>query len=246
MAAELRSRGRRHASRGSPRTRVLGLRGLQVPRGAGLGDRRRDQDPDADASSWRLASARSSRGSRRPRRPTATSTPEFGRPGQQPRWSDLEWGHELYCLGHLFQAAVARARTRPGSDDGLLEIATARRRSGLRGLRRRRHRGVLRPRRDRARARRAGAGDRRAALPDAGRALRRAPRARNARRHRVRTLLLPGRHPGARRPTSCAATPCAPTTSRPAPSTSRSRTPTASCSTRSPPSGRTRSRGAPT
>ncbi|BAJ74409.1 uncharacterized protein conserved in bacteria [Microbacterium testaceum StLB037] len=48
---------------------------------------------------------------------------EFGRPGQQPRWSDLEWGHELYCLGHLFQAAVARERTRPGADDGLLAIA---------------------------------------------------------------------------------------------------------------------------
>jgi DUF1680 family protein len=48
---------------------------------------------------------------------------EFGRIGQQPRWSDLEWGHELYCLGHLFQAAVARERTRPGADDGLLGIA---------------------------------------------------------------------------------------------------------------------------
>ena len=39
---------------------------------------------------------------------------QFGRPGQRARWSDLEWGHELYCFGHLFQAAVARARTRPG------------------------------------------------------------------------------------------------------------------------------------
>lgn len=48
---------------------------------------------------------------------------QFGRVGQQPRWSDLEWGHELYCLGHLFQAAVARERTRPGADDGLLVIA---------------------------------------------------------------------------------------------------------------------------
>jgi DUF1680 family protein len=47
----------------------------------------------------------------------------FGRPGQKPRWSDLEWGHELYCLGHLFQAAVARARTRPDADDGLIEVA---------------------------------------------------------------------------------------------------------------------------
>ncbi|MBO3100757.1 glycoside hydrolase family 127 protein [Cellulomonas fengjieae] len=47
----------------------------------------------------------------------------FGRPGQRPRYSDLEWGHELYCYGHLFQAAVARARTRPDADDGLLGIA---------------------------------------------------------------------------------------------------------------------------
>jgi DUF1680 family protein len=47
----------------------------------------------------------------------------FGRPGQAARWTDLEWGHELYCLGHLFQAAVARERTRPGADDGLLGIA---------------------------------------------------------------------------------------------------------------------------
>ncbi|SDZ50616.1 glycoside hydrolase family 127 protein [Herbiconiux ginsengi] len=47
----------------------------------------------------------------------------FGRPGQEPRWSQLEWGHELYCAGHLFQAAVARERTAPGADDGLLQIA---------------------------------------------------------------------------------------------------------------------------
>lgn len=48
---------------------------------------------------------------------------QFGRAGQGERWSDLEWGHELYCLGHLFQAAVARHRTRPSADDGLIEIA---------------------------------------------------------------------------------------------------------------------------
>jgi DUF1680 family protein len=47
----------------------------------------------------------------------------FGRAGQPARWSDLEWGHELYCLGHLFQTAVARARTRPDADDGLLAVA---------------------------------------------------------------------------------------------------------------------------
>jgi uncharacterized protein len=48
---------------------------------------------------------------------------QFGRPGQGPRWSNLEWGHELYCLGHLFQAAVARVRTRPDADDGLIDVA---------------------------------------------------------------------------------------------------------------------------
>lgn len=47
----------------------------------------------------------------------------FGRLGQGARWSDLAMGHELYCLGHLFQAAVARERTAPGADDGLLGIA---------------------------------------------------------------------------------------------------------------------------
>jgi len=36
----------------------------------------------------------------------------FGSPAQQGRYTDLEWGHELYCAGHLIQAAVARARTR--------------------------------------------------------------------------------------------------------------------------------------
>jgi DUF1680 family protein len=48
----------------------------------------------------------------------------FGRPGQAARWSDLEWGHELYNVGHLLQAAVARGRTRPEAADGLLEVAT--------------------------------------------------------------------------------------------------------------------------
>jgi DUF1680 family protein len=35
----------------------------------------------------------------------------FGRPGQGARYSDLEWGHELYNAGHLLQTAVARLRT---------------------------------------------------------------------------------------------------------------------------------------
>jgi DUF1680 family protein len=45
----------------------------------------------------------------------------FGRAGQRPRYSDLEWGHELYCFGHLFQAAVARIRT--GHDDEIVDVA---------------------------------------------------------------------------------------------------------------------------
>ncbi|MER5221611.1 glycoside hydrolase family 127 protein [Streptomyces flaveus] len=36
----------------------------------------------------------------------------YGRPGQPPRYSDLEWGHELYCYGHLIQAGVAQSRAR--------------------------------------------------------------------------------------------------------------------------------------
>ncbi|MBM2614298.1 glycoside hydrolase family 127 protein [Actinoplanes sp. LDG1-06] len=45
----------------------------------------------------------------------------FGRPGQRPRYTDLEWGHELYSYGHLIQAAVARART-VGRDE-FVEVA---------------------------------------------------------------------------------------------------------------------------
>lgn len=41
---------------------------------------------------------------------------KFGRPGQASRYSDLEWGHELYCFGHLIQAGIARGRTH-GTDD---------------------------------------------------------------------------------------------------------------------------------
>ena len=45
----------------------------------------------------------------------------FGRPGQPGRYTDLERGHELYCYGHLIQAAIARART--GGDDLLVQVA---------------------------------------------------------------------------------------------------------------------------
>ncbi|UYQ65002.1 glycoside hydrolase family 127 protein [Streptomyces peucetius] len=45
----------------------------------------------------------------------------YGHTGQQPRYSDLESGHELYCTGHLLQAAVARLRT--VGADALVDVA---------------------------------------------------------------------------------------------------------------------------
>jgi uncharacterized protein len=45
----------------------------------------------------------------------------FGRNRQRPRYHDLAWGHELYCVGHLVQAAVARTRT--AGDGPLLDVA---------------------------------------------------------------------------------------------------------------------------
>ena len=33
--------------------------------------------------------------------------PDYMPPGGKERWSDMEGGHELYCLGHLYEAAVA-------------------------------------------------------------------------------------------------------------------------------------------
>jgi DUF1680 family protein len=47
---------------------------------------------------------------------------QFGHGDQAPRYSDLEWGHELYCQGHLYQAAVARVRT-GHPDDQLVQVA---------------------------------------------------------------------------------------------------------------------------
>ena len=45
----------------------------------------------------------------------------FGHPGLPPRYSDLAMGHELYNIGHLLQAAVARVRTH--GDDLLVSVA---------------------------------------------------------------------------------------------------------------------------
>ncbi|MEU2198499.1 beta-L-arabinofuranosidase domain-containing protein [Isoptericola sp. NPDC019482] len=46
----------------------------------------------------------------------------FGHPGRPGRYTDLSSGHELYCTGHLLQAAVARVRA-VGPDDRLVEVA---------------------------------------------------------------------------------------------------------------------------
>lgn len=45
----------------------------------------------------------------------------FGHPGHGGRYTDLEEGHELYCTGHLLQAAVARYRT--AGEDELVRVA---------------------------------------------------------------------------------------------------------------------------
>ncbi|MDY0891573.1 glycoside hydrolase family 127 protein [Frigoribacterium sp. CFBP9030] len=45
----------------------------------------------------------------------------FGRPWQPARYSNLEWGHELYSFGHLIQAAVAAARS--GLDSAIVDVA---------------------------------------------------------------------------------------------------------------------------
>jgi DUF1680 family protein len=84
-----------------------------------------------EAMAWEVGRSGSADADERFRALTATIAPAqeadgylntvFGRDGQPPRYSDLERGHELYNDGHLFQAAVARART-AGADE-FVEIA---------------------------------------------------------------------------------------------------------------------------
>ncbi|MEU6353899.1 beta-L-arabinofuranosidase domain-containing protein [Streptomyces sp. NPDC047072] len=71
-----------------------------------------DGSPALDALSATIAPAQE---------PDGYLNTAYGRPGQQPRYSDLAWGHELYCYGHLIQAGVAQLRTRGGGE--LAEIA---------------------------------------------------------------------------------------------------------------------------
>jgi uncharacterized protein len=44
---------------------------------------------------------------------------QVAKPG--PRWENLAWNHEMYCAGHLIQAAIAHSRVR--GDDRLLNVA---------------------------------------------------------------------------------------------------------------------------
>ena len=119
-------------------------------------------------------------------------------PGE--RFVQLPWGHELYCAGHLIQAAVAvhrapattrAARGRPPVRRPHRDVVRHRRRPGRRRLR---------PSRDRDRAGRAAPGDRRVALPGRGAVLHRPPRPRPARRGPVRPAVLPRSRPGPGRP----------------------------------------------
>ena len=75
----------------------------------------------------------------------------------RPRFTNLSWDHELYCAGHLIQAAVAHARGPRGR--AAARRRPAPRRPHRRALRRRRRpRRAARAPRDRDRARRARAG----------------------------------------------------------------------------------------
>jgi DUF1680 family protein len=78
----------------------------------GRGDRAGDLEARYSALAARVAAAQE---------PDGYLHTSFGRPGQPARYSALESGHELYCFGHLFQAAVARLRT--GHDDLLPQVA---------------------------------------------------------------------------------------------------------------------------
>ena len=145
----------------------------------------------------------------------------FGHRGREHRYTDLEWGHELYCYGHMIQAAVARLRTH-GSDQFVADRA-ARRRPRVRRVRPDGNQGVC-----------GHPGDR----DGAGRALprHRARSATSSRRGCSSTAAARRRWPTSSaaaptsrttcrsvRPRRSAATPCARCTSPAARSTSRSR-----------------------
>ena len=142
------------------------------------------------------------RGDRRGGRgPAPRRLPQQLRPGgrrRARRTSDLAWGHEFYCVGHLIQAAVAWHRAL--GDDRLLDHRDPRRRPhrpGVRARRARRDRRAPRHRDGAGRARPGSPASERyldARRPDARPARPRAARRRALRRRRTgRTTSRSGR-----------------------------------------------------
>ena len=111
LAGQLRPCRRRYDRRRPAGLAVLRLRGLQAAGGAVLGGTAapatRTRRPRSSGSPARVARAQDADG---------YLNTCFGHGGQRRRYSDLETGHELYNIGHLLQAAVARLRT-SGEDD---------------------------------------------------------------------------------------------------------------------------------
>ena len=105
------------------------LRRPQVARGAGLGARAR-----AVRASWRRSATPPPRSSPPPRsrRGYLNSYFQVDRTGAE-RFVNLAWDHELYCAGHLIQAAVAHARGT--GDTRLLDVAPPPRRPHRRAVR---------------------------------------------------------------------------------------------------------------
>ncbi len=56
-------------------------------------------------------------------KPDGYISTRFGNPGQPDRYTNFEMGHELYCFGHLFQAAVARLRIGRDIGDVIVRVA---------------------------------------------------------------------------------------------------------------------------
>ena len=76
----------------------------------------RREDAELDAAIGEIAAVAAAA-----QEPDGYLNTRYGHQGPALRYSDLEWGHELYSYGHLIQAAVARARTR--GDDELVAVA---------------------------------------------------------------------------------------------------------------------------
>ena len=135
------------------------FRRLQVARGGRLGAR-----PRTGRRRWRAAADEAIDARRAARSaPTATSTASSRSWRRRSEYRDLAWGHELYCVGHLIQAAVAWHRAL--GDDRLLDVAIRAADSVDRELGPGRPDGHRRPPRGRDGPRRAVPDDRRAPVP---------------------------------------------------------------------------------